>query len=784
VKYKKSILAGFFWYILLFPVYSMGQGSISGQLTGFLPRNLHIGTPAFIIANIFLGMIIMVVLYCLTTGIWSRERGYLYLGCFFLGAFFNAVSNLYIRFLLPTPEPYTGSWLMLFSLTLFIDDYLARPLSKTLLLGKRLILTVSGVFFVLSIIQELARGSGEGPLITIMDIASSLIILILLSYLISCAVKGDRRSRFLIVFEALMIIGGISAMGIVKRPVQRMTSVPVELLDGNFLFLIGMMINGFLFSYLLSEKYKQLEIEKVLAERETVQLKEMNSAKTNFMVNISHEIRTPLTVIEGTARQLRNGRWGDSVSANTHHFDTILRNSDRLCKQVVSFLELSRMQTRRRELNFESIDVYASLAALASEFRPLAQQRAIKLSIDVDPDIFLTADPELLETALLNLLSNALKFTDPGGSISAAAWKEEQRLTVRIADTGRGIQKEEQEKIFQRFHRTGDGSEQAQPGTGIGLALVKEIMEQHGGQVEVNSEPGKGSVFTLVFPIKPAVAGPQHPEKRQHNSIRIQKRPYSKSIASMYTSEFIAAEQKPHGNNPPAGTSLHQREAVLLVEDSADMLRYLVDELEPHFTVVTAKNGSAALDKLQDFMPRIIISDIMMPEMDGHTLFDRLQQDTEKQGVPFLFLTGRGERVEKLESLQKGAIDYIEKPFLPDELIAKMHTLIEKNRNFENRYREQFKNSLIRFIDTFENEAAPEQDSSFETMCREKRLTNREIEIALLLRQGLSDKEIAYKLGLSVKTIGNRNTKIFRKLNVSGRVDLLAKNLRAAAYRG
>ena len=654
MKYKKGILAGFFFYILLFPVYSMGQGSISGQLTGFLPRNLHTGTPAFIIANIFLGMIIMVVLYCLTTGIWSRERGYLYLGCFFLGAFLNAVSNLYICFLLPTPEPYTGSWLMLFSLTLFINDYLARPLSKTLLLGKRLILTVSGVFFVLSIIQELVRGSGEGPLITIMDIASSLIILILLSYLISCAVKGDRGSRFLIVFEALMIIGGISAMGIVKRPVQRITSIPVELLDGNFLFLIGMMINGFLFSYLLSEKYKQLEIEKVLAERETVHLKEMNSAKTNFMVNISHEIRTPLTVIEGTARQLRNGRWGDSVSANTHHFDTILRNSDRLCKQVVSFLELSRMQTRRRELNFKSIDVYASLAALAAEFRPLAQQHAIKLSIDVDPDIFLTADPELLETAVLNLLSNALKFTDPGGSISVAAWKEKLQLTVRIADTGKGIQKEEQEKIFQRFHRTRDGSEQAQQGTGIGLALVKEIMEQHGGQVEVNSEPGKGSVFTLVFPIKPAVAGPQHQEKRQHNSMRV---------------------QKPRGDNPPAGTSLHQREAVLLVEDNADMLRYLVDELEQHFTVVTAKNGAAALEKLQDFIPRIIISDIMMPEMDGHALFDRLQQDTEKQGIPFLFLTGRGERVEKLESLQKGAIDYIEKPFLPDELIAKMHKI-------------------------------------------------------------------------------------------------------------
>lgn len=779
MKYKKGILVGFFFCFLLFPVCSTDIIGISDHSVRFLPRHLHTGTPAFITANIFLGMIIMVVLYCVTTGIWSRERGYLYLGCFFLGALFNAVSNLYIRFLLPTPEPYTGSWLMLFSLTLFINDYLERPLSKALLVGKRLILIVSGVFFVLSIIQELVRGSGEGPLINIMDIFAFIIILILLSYLISCAVKGDRGSRFLIVFEALMIIGGISAMGIVKRPVLRMTSIPVELLDGNFLFLIGMMINGFLFSYLLSEKYKQLEIEKVLAEQETVHLKEMNTAKTNFMVNISHEIRTPLTIIEGTARQLRSGRWGDSVSANTHHFDTIQRNSDRLCKQVVNFLELSRMQTRRQEPEIGTIDVYGRIAAIIAEFRPLAEQRGIRLTVDVEPDTVLPADPELFEIALLNLLSNALKFTDAGGSINVAARKEKQLLSIRVADTGRGIQKDEQVTIFQRFHRTEDGEAQPQPGTGIGLALVKEIMEQHNGQVLVSSEPGKGSVFTLVFPQKTSVYSARQ-LKQKCNTGQTRNDPFAKSMISLYASEFTDTVRNPQKNNPAAKIYRQQQmETVLLVEDSPDMIRYLVDELEPHFTVVTAENGAEALEKLQNCMPRIIISDIMMPEMDGHALFDRLQQHPQTKEIPFLFLTGRGETGKKLESLQKGAIDYIEKPFLPDELIAKLHTLIENKNHFENRYREQFKNSLIRFIDTFENEAAKEQNSSFDAMCREKNLTIREIEIALLLRQGLSDKEIAYKLGLSVKTIGNRNTKIFRKLAVSGRVDLLAKNLHA-----
>ena len=724
------------------------------------PKLLSAG-PYLTTANILLGMILMVVLNSLLTGIKSRDRNYLLLGLFFSGSFINAVSNLYSYFIIPTIEPYIGSWISLLAFTRFSYNYLNIKQIKLLKPGKTIMTVICLIFFCLSIIHNIVNKDDTNLLILIMDISAALLILILFIALIIFRVHGNKKAGSLIIFEVLIVIGAISAMSIFKNSVEG-AGIPPQLLQGNFIFLFGMVISGLLFSYILGAEMTELKINHALAEQDRKKLLKLDKAKNDFMMNISHELRTPVTIINGIIHQLRAGRWGNSIKAADNQFEIIERNNLRLMKQINGLLELSQLDQHRFKMNPEVINLSERLLLFAAEFQSAAEQKNIKIDFHCRENIDLYADPHLFDTAILNLISNAIKFTSEGGIIKLEAERKHNKIIINVADNGPGIPEEQQKRIFDRFQQVENSETSIWHGAGIGLSLVKGIMELHNGSIELFSRPGKGSRFSLLFPKEL-----QTRDKR--NLIRIDP------VVSAYKADLATAleESKPQ-KRYSAGSDIRKK-TILIVEDNKDLLNYLETELAESFNVITASNGKTALEILKSFKPSLIISDVMMPEMDGRQLYSKIRNKTEYTKIPFLFLTARNSAEEKLEALNDGAVDYISKPFSIHELRARAAAIIDSIQYNNENYQEELKRSVIRFIDTFDSTVAQTSEAdNFESYCSEQELTRREKDIAVLIRKGMSDKEIAAKLKLSTKTISNYNTSVFRKLEVSGRSELIA----------
>ena len=774
-----------------------------------IPRFLETGSVYLLFANLFLGMIFMVVLHCLFIAVRGREIMYFFLSFFFIGALINAVGNLYIHFFITTVEPYIGSWIMLTMFILFVDSYLSLPESRERRMAKRVLLWMSAIFLSLSVLHNILHGIENNWMIVLMDIFSALIILLLLLFLVVHTLKRTKRAGALLVFEIIIVLGAISAMGIFKTGMEERGLLPLPLLQGNFLFLIGMTVNGLLFTYLLHQELTGLKVQRALAESRSRELKEMDSLRNEFFMNVSHELRTPLTVIGGIVKQLKEGRWGDSISANRGQLRVIERNNSRMLKQVNNLLELSRIEEhRRKKLSYETINLKKALPQLAGEFQSLAEQRGITLLVEVSEKILLRADDRLFKRALINIISNALKFTEPGGTVTVGAeyrgTGKDALVRVFVADTGIGIPKEEQDLIFKRFHQVRHSGEFSFHGSGIGLSLVQEVLYQHGGRVFCESSPGKGSSFILDFPRFPIPVkdrdGAREDSKKDRKETQGEYHEecgeitedagflsWYKAELEEYTEKAIAPGEAMDGSGIDGITNNggDNRMPVLLVEDSRDLADYLRTELSPFFNLTVAGNGREALRTLENVkalkkkLPHCIISDIMMPEMDGHELFEELAKREDTKEIPFLFLTARDSEEEKIDSLEKGAVDYIEKPFSTEMLITKVKNLLKRKQDYQNKIQKNVKESLLRHIEDFRFDDStgpdkPVQEDIFEKVIGEANLTAREGEIALLLRRGLSDKEIADELGIAVKTVGNYNGSIFRKIGVSGRLELVA----------
>ena len=734
----------------------------------FTARYLALDSSYFVTANILVGMLLMIGLHCLATALRSKERNYLYLGTFFIGALINAVGNLYIRFFIITIEPYIGSWIMMASFILFMENYLALPRRGMRIVAGRVILGTCAALFLLSVIHNIVNGSQNNGIIVSMDIITAILLVALTGFLLFHAVKGNLRSLLLLVFELTIVVGGISALGIVKETVIELDLFPVEILQGNLIFIAGMSLNGLLFSTLLGFDLMTLKVKTAVAETKNRELKELDRVKTEFMMNISHELRTPLTVIGGVVEQLKAGKLGDSLKSNTRYLEIIQRNNLRLMKQVDNLLQLSRMEHRRRKIAPCSIDLTQTLRTLSSEFFSLAQQKGLLLVTDIPEGLTVQADSTLFQSAVVNLLSNAIKFTPPEGRILIGARREKDELLVYVEDTGPGIAEEDQHLIFRRFHRLNGEKATNSSGTGIGLSLVNEIMQVHHGSIELESRPGEGSRFTLRFPDQPD-------NNESSTSVDVVSENRQSLIdgykAELYSGDLVA-EEKNDGSR--GGNGRDKQIQVLLVEDNTDLLTYLTGELRPYVGLTCVRNGLEALSKLKTDLPDLVISDVMMPEMDGYELYEAMQNDETLRQIPVLFLTARNSPEEKISAYRKGIVEYIEKPFSSEVLIARIKNIVETNKVYRKHYRDNLKNSLISFIENFQQSPDNQHWQDFTDLCVKTDLTGREREIALLIRQGLSDKEIADTVNLSVKTVGNYNTSIFRKLNVSGRLELMA----------
>jgi PAS domain S-box-containing protein len=414
-------------------------------------------------------------------------------------------------------------------------------------------------------------------------------------------------------------------------------------------------------------------------------LEELDRAKTLFLSNISHEFRTPLTLMLGPLEELKRdlGHVGASVSDQYQQVDLAHRNGLRLLKLVNTLLDFSRIEAGRSQALYESTDLAAATTELASVFRSAIEKAGLRLIIDCAPlSESAYVDREMWEKIALNLLSNALKFTFEG-EIEVRLRETSEHFMLAVRDTGTGIPARELPKLFERFHRVEGPRRRSYEGSGIGLALVHELVKLHGGTISVESELGKGSTFTVIIP-----RGRSHLPAEQLGTARSPASTARRAshfveealrwlpVTRPKDDEIIADAAIPQALEPVSGESPY----VLLADDNADMRDYLRQLLAPRYQVEVAPDGEAALAAISRRRPDLLLADIMMPRLDGMQLLARLRADPHTSMLPIILLSARAGEESRVEGMQSGADDYLIKPFSARELLARVEAHVKMAR--------------------------------------------------------------------------------------------------------
>jgi signal transduction histidine kinase/DNA-binding response OmpR family regulator/serine phosphatase RsbU (regulator of sigma subunit)/anti-sigma regulatory factor (Ser/Thr protein kinase) len=428
---------------------------------------------------------------------------------------------------------------------------------------------------------------------------------------------------------------------------------------------------------------RAFELERQRAET----LAELDRAKTDFFTNISHEFRTPLTLLLGPAEDALADDTAPLPTEQRDRVEMVHRNGQRLLTLVNSLLDFSQLASGDAAGRFEPVELGRYTSELAAMFATATQRAGLQLTVDcVELPEPVYVDREQWAKIVLNLVSNALKFTFEGG-ITVRVTSEDGAAVLQVSDTGTGIAEGELLHLFERFHRVHGARSRTFEGSGIGLALVAELARLHGGTVKAESRPGAGSTFEVRLPL-----GTSHLPAEQivgpapggaavgaHDATSAAKGLVTEALR--WVEEPAAVDQSPPSapdgqDGPPA-----QQGRVLVVEDNADMRDYVAGLLSQDYVVATATDGVDALERLAGFRPDLVVTDVMMPRLDGFGLLERLQADPSTMGIPVIMLSARAGREGTIEGLEAGADDYLGKPFSARELRARVRVNLELDRN-------------------------------------------------------------------------------------------------------
>ncbi|MFI7211429.1 SpoIIE family protein phosphatase [Micromonospora maritima] len=433
-------------------------------------------------------------------------------------------------------------------------------------------------------------------------------------------------------------------------------------------------------------------------QRRAEELAELDRAKTAFFSNISHEFRTPLTLIMGPVDELR-GRMQDADPRIREELEVIRRNGLRLGRLVNSLLDFSRLEAGRMQARFEPVDLAAVTADLASVFRSAIERAGLTFEVDCPPlPDAVHIDPGMWEKVVLNLLSNALKFTFDG-TVRVELRAEDGQAVLRVSDTGIGVAADEIPRLFERFHRIENARSRSDEGSGIGLALVQELVGLHGGTITASSTVRQGTCFTVRLPFGVAHLPADALAPAGTGRVAASAEPFVQEALRWLPGDHSGMDQDDTApvDGPVTPLPGGAPARVLVADDNADMREYLTRLLRSAgHRVEAVADGRAALEAARTRTPDLVVSDVMMPRLDGLQLVAALRTDPRTAGTPVLLLSARAGQEASIEGLEAGADDYLVKPFPAAELLARVRANVElaRLRNHHARWRTALVDSL------------------------------------------------------------------------------------------
>lgn len=638
---------------------------------------------------VYLGLLLMMLLYSIGLYVMMRESAFIYYGFFcFSTMVFHATSYDIIDTIIINLAPslfkfeylsYIFAHLAIFSFSFFITVFL--NLKKDLPRWNKIFRNIGIVIIVLALL-EIIYFQPKSPFLWKIEHTKRLhyllipIIIVTFIFLIPAWKLKTKKKLFLILGILSILIGLIIIVS------STLLGKRINVYS-YMIFLVFSAIEVIFFALGLAYRIKENELEKQqtiiqlqkvenekrINELEKQKLEEINELKTNFYTNITHEFRTPLTVIEGLARELKGNKEDKGI---------ILSNSKQLLNLVNRLLSLSKLESGAVSPTMIQSNVVAYISYITESFRTLAEFKNIEIIFTAKvKNLMMDFDEEILLHIVSNLISNAIKFTDIKGVVEVLVTKKDTSLLLTVKDTGIGIPSQKIERIFDRFYQVEDSSIRRAEGTGIGLSLVKELIEILNGEITVESKEGDGSSFLCTFPIS-------------NNAPLNDAKFTDKEVFNIAKNELESLAQ---GNKP----------LILIVEDNKDITYYIIKCLKENYQIKTAINGQEGLNKAFEEIPDFIISDIMMPEMDGFELCQKLKQDKRTSHIPLLLLTAKIDDEARLEGLSKGADAYLSKPFKKEELEIRIKKMLELRQKLLKHYSDN-ENAQLKKIRTIEDE--------------------------------------------------------------------------------
>lgn len=423
------------------------------------------------------------------------------------------------------------------------------------------------------------------------------------------------------------------------------------------------------------------ELEKLYAE-----LQRLDEFKTRFFANITHELKTPLGAILAPLELMIEGSMGEIREAQKVTLKTMYHNGLKLLKLIGDLLDLTKMQESKLRLKVGHYDLVAHLRDLISLIQPMTQRKKIEVLFSPEKEeIYAWCDIERMERVFINLLSNAVKFTQEGGHVWVSVSDSERFAVITVRDDGPGFPASQAERIFERFYQADMGTTRRYGGTGIGLALAREIVNLHGGTISAESDVGKGALFRVMIPkdkehFPPEVLERRHTEKEWFPERRKPEKTVTEwALQLTQKNEYRlldileATERRAVDRDPE---EILKTKTVLVVDDTPDILRIVHLALHRYFRVMTAEDGKKGLELAIREMPDLIITDLMMPEMDGLELTRRLRENPKTRHIPILMLSAKADVEDRLAGIEGGVNGYIAKPFSTRELVAIVTSLL------------------------------------------------------------------------------------------------------------